>query len=204
MRIIKQRATLEGINGSEVMRKLERIGRVCWRSEKKIQAGSADKFVRTLIRRGHESVLEHVNVTAFLTVDRAIVQEITRHRIGSYSHESTRYVKYDDIEVILDNGDQDPQVRAMFESAMFSSEFVYKRLIERKIKPEVARDVLPLGLASQLVVTYNLRQWRHFFKLRYLGETGIPHPKIKELAGELLEQFMESLPVIFGDLKETK
>ena len=100
--IIPQRAELEVFDPVTAMKKLEKIGRVCYRSEDKITDESYKGFLRGLVSRGHDSVLEHVSVTAYLTVNRAIAQEITRHRIGSYTHESTRYVKYDDVEMIPD------------------------------------------------------------------------------------------------------
>ena len=157
---------------------------------------TADTFVRKLIKRKHESVLEHVSVTAYLTVDRAIAQEITRHRIGAYTHESTRYVKYDDIEVIMN-----PEEFASAYFTLLGSEILYRDMIASGKKPEIARDILPLCLASKLVVTYNLRQWMHFFKMRYVGETGRPHPKLKDSAEKLLQQFKEVLPVVFEDIK---
>ena len=191
---IEASAIIEAIDAEHIMKKLEGIGRVCYRSEDKIRWDSADKFVRNLIRRGHESVLEHVSVTANLVVDRAVAQEITRHRIGSYTHESTRYVKYNDIEVIMDKDLFDTNYMYLL-----GDQVAYNDMIANGVRPEIARDVLPICLASRLVVTYNLRQWRHFFKLRYVGSTGRPHPKIKHIAGLLLGQFKKELPVIFED-----
>ena len=136
---IEASAIIEAIDAGHIMKKLEGIGRVCYRSEDKIRCDSADKFVRNLIRRGHESVLEHVSVTAYLVVDRAVAQEITRHRIGSYSHESTRYVKYNDIEVIMD--------KDLFETnymQLLGDEVAYNDMIANGVKPETARDILPL------------------------------------------------------------
>jgi thymidylate synthase (FAD) len=206
MKKVRQEAILEKINGSEVLEKLEKIGRVCYRSEDKIKEGSAEKFVRNLIRRGHESVLEHVNVTAYLTVDRAIAQEITRHRIGSFTHESTRYVRYKELEVIVPMDMKlDPAGQMILESALLTCEATYRYLVkDQKIRPEMARDVLPLATASRLVVTFNLRQWRHFFRLRLLGETGSPHPKIQMVAMDLMDQFLKTIPVIFEDLMENE
>ena len=191
--IIPQKAELEIFDPVIAMKKLERIGRVCYRSENKITEESYKGFLRGLISRGHESVLEHVSVTAYLTVNRAIAQEITRHRIGSYTHESTRYVKYDDVEMIP-SFDR-PDMADWLDS-------IYNGLLEQGVPKELARDALPLCTASRLVVTYNLRQWRHFFRLRYAGSTGRPHPQIQELAGMLFEQFYEKMPILFEDIKK--
>lgn len=191
--IIPQRAELEVFDPVQAMKKLEKIGRVCYRSEDKITEESYKGFLRGLISRGHESVLEHVSVTAYLTVNRAIAQEITRHRIGSYTHESTRYVKYDDVEMIP-SFDR-PDMADWLDS-------IYHGLLEQGVPKELARDALPLCTASRLVVSYNLRQWRHFFRLRYVGTTGRPHPQIQELAGMLFGQFYEQMPILFEDIKK--
>ena len=191
--IIPQRAELEVFDPVTAMKKLERIGRVCYRSEDKITDESYKGFLRGLISRGHESVLEHVSVTAYLTVNRAIAQEITRHRIGSYTHESTRYVQYGDVEMIP-SFDR-PDMADWLDS-------IYRGLLEQGVHKELARDALPLCTASRLVVTYNLRQWRHFFRLRYVGTTGRPHPQIQELGGMLFEQFYERMPIVFEDIKK--
>lgn len=191
--IIPQKAELEIFDPVQAMQKLEKIGRVCYRSEDKITDESYKGFLRGLISRGHESVLEHVSVTAYLTVNRAIAQEITRHRIGSYTHESTRYVQYGDVELIpsFDRPDM-----------VYWLDSIYHGLLGQGVPKELARDALPLCTASRLVVTYNLRQWRHFFRLRYVGTTGRPHPQIQELAGMLFEQFYECMPIVFEDIKK--
>lgn len=191
--IIPQKAELEVFDPVTTMKKLEKIGRVCYRSEDKITEESYKGFLRGLISRGHESVLEHVSVTAYLTVNRAIAQEITRHRIGSYTHESTRYVQYGDVEMIP-SFDRPDMVDWL--------DSIYHGLLEQGVPKELARDALPLCTASRLVVTYNLRQWRHFFRLRYVGTTGRPHPQIQELAGMLFEQFYEKMPILFEDIKK--
>ena len=100
MKVVIQKVGMEPVNTQKVMNKLKVIGRVCRRNEDKTAEDSCETFVRELIKSGHESVLEHVSITVIMKVNRAIAQEITRHRIGSYSHESTRYVKYNELEII--------------------------------------------------------------------------------------------------------
>ena len=200
MRYIQQSAEVEKVDGVEVLRKIERIGRICYNSLDKITPTSYEGFVRGLIASGHESVLEHVSLTATVVVNRAIAQEITRHRIGSYTHESTRYIKYKDLRVIVD-----PMLQSEYTDTVLENvEELYIHGLNRGLPRELMRDILPLATASTLVMTYNLRQWRHFFKLRYLGTTGRPHPQIKALAGELLTQMQGMIPVVFDDMKEVE
>ena len=200
MRYIQQSAEVEKVDGVEVLRKIERIGRICYNSIDKITPTSYEGFVRGLITSGHESVLEHVSLTATVVVNRAIAQEITRHRIGSYTHESTRYIKYKDLRVVVD-----PMLQSEYTDTVLENvEELYILGLNRGLPRELMRDILPLATASTLVMTYNLRQWRHFFKLRYLGTTGRPHPQIKALAGELLAQMSDMIPVVFDDMKEER
>ena len=95
MRIIKPKIEiLDEINPEEILKKLEMCGRICYKSEKNITPESANKFISGIIRRGHESVIEHVNLSVKFIVDRGVSHEIVRHRIASYSQESTRYCNY--------------------------------------------------------------------------------------------------------------
>ena len=192
VKIIAQSAVLEKFDGIEALKKIERVARICYASQDKITEDSYLVFVKKLIESGHESVIEHVHVTAYAVVDRGIAQELTRHRIGSYTHESTRYVKYDELSIITDSSES----LYLFEFA----EKEYKRLLDSGVTAEIARDVLPLSTASHIVMTYNLRQWRNIFRQRYLGETGTPHPRMVSLMESLLKQFKESIPVIFDDI----
>jgi thymidylate synthase (FAD) len=187
-------------SGLEIIRNIEKYGRVCYRSESKTKENSAENFVRSAIKRGHFSIIEHEKMTARIICDRGVSHEIVRHRVGSYSQESTRYCDYSkdgSMQVIepfffADN-------REKYEDwldAMRNAEAAYKDLRGLGATPEEARSVLPNSLKTEMVVTYNLREWRHFFYLR--GSKG-SHPQIRQIAIMLLEKIKEYVPVIFDD-----
>lgn len=193
MRIGKQKVELLNPQSYEdLTEKIEIAGRVCYQSEPK---GDPEKFIRMIIKRGHESVLEHGSLTFKVRTNRAIANEIVRHRLASYSQESTRYVKYDDIEFIPGEKLKDPNL----ENLLLSAELAYKLLLTTDFKPEEARDILPNATATTLVMTMNFRELRHFLKLR-LDKAA--HPQIRELAGMMLEILKEKYPVFVEDIEK--
>lgn len=193
MRIGKQKVELLNPQSyEELTEKIEIAGRVCYQSEPK---GDPEKFIRMIIVRGHESVLEHGSLTFKIRTNRAIANEIVRHRLASYSQESTRYVKYDDIEFIPGEKLKDPNL----ENLLLSAELAYKLLLTTDFKPEEARDILPNATATTLVMTMNFRELRHFLKLR-LDKAA--HPQIRELAGMILEILKEKYPVFVEDIEK--
>lgn len=192
MRIGKQKVELLNPQSyEELTEKIEIAGRVCYQSEPK---GDPEKFIGMIIKRGHESVLEHGSLTFKVRTNRAIANEIVRHRLASYSQESTRYVKYDDIEFIP--GDRLGGSYA--EDMMMRIEEAYIFLIGQEFKAEEARDILPNATATTLVMTMNFRELRHFLKLR-LDKAA--HPQIRELAGMILEILKEKYPVFVEDIE---
>lgn len=195
----------------DMLRRVERIGRVCYKSEDRIEEGSAEKFIRGIIRRGHESVIEHGSITVKFICDRGVTHEIVRHRIASYSQESTRYCNYvkekfgSQITCIdlatgfrydLDD-ETDRKKYEVWQKAMENAERSYFQMIELGATPQEARSVLPNSLKTEIVMTMNLREWRHFFRLRTSRRA---HPQIAEIASALLEEFASRYPVFFGDL----
>ncbi len=192
------------INGREILAHIEKVGRVCYKSENNITEDSAEKFVAGIIRRGHEAVIEHYNITVKFTTDRGISHEIVRHRIASYAQESTRYCNYskdkfsNEITVIrpVDIQEGTPEYRDWLE-AMEAAEKYYFALLADGCKPQTARSVLPTCTKTEIMVTMNLREWRHFLKLR---SDAAAHPDIRVLARELLAQLKERIPVIFDDI----
>lgn len=199
MRIGKQKVELLYPQSyEELTEKIEIAGRVCYQSEPK---GDPEKFIRMIIKRGHESVLEHGSLTFKLRTNRAIANEIVRHRLASYSQESTRYVKYDDIEFIPWVDPRGLKVNHLYELEVLyhNIEFSYKKLIEDNFKPEEARDILPNATATTLVLTMNFRELRHFLKLR-LDKAA--HPQIRELAGMILDILKEKYPVFVEDIEK--
>lgn len=192
MRIGKQKVELLNPQPyEELTEKIEIAGRVCYQSEPK---GDPEKFIRMIIKRGHESVLEHGSLTFKVRTNRAIANEIVRHRLASYSQESTRYVKYDDIEFIPGDRLEGSYAGDM----LLGFENAYNFLIDQEFKPEEARDILPNATATTLVMTMNFRELRHFLKLR-LDKAA--HPQIRELAGMILEILKEKYPVFVEDIE---
>lgn len=212
MKVIKPSARIidEFSNGGiEELKKIERIGRCCYHSEDKITADgeSAKKFVSQLITRGHESVLEHVSATVEFICDRGISHEIVRHRLASYTQESTRYCNYADFERFPDGcvfiepcffpEKDDLNVYKTWHTACWDSEFEYLQLIKLGRTPQEARTVLPNSLATKLYVTANFREWRHILKLRCGAGA---NPQIKEIMLPLAAEFKSKIPIIFDDV----
>ena len=181
----------------DLLQDIERIGRVCYKSEHRITSSSAAPFVRNIITRGHESVLEHISITVRFVTDRAIANELVRHRIAAYSQESTRYCNYKDkIEFIYPKNISDKQLD-LIKAACACAATTYQALIADGATPEVARDVLPLCTKTELIATYNLREWRHILRLR---TDKAAHPKMRELMQTLLQFFQGLVPIIFDDI----
>lgn len=181
----------------DLLQDIERIGRVCYKSEHRITSSSAAPFVRSIIERGHESVLEHISITVRFVTDRAIANELVRHRIAAYSQESTRYCNYKDkIEFIYPWNVSDKQLQLIMEACACAAT-TYQALIADGATPEVARDVLPLCTKTELIATYNLREWRHVLRLR---TDKAAHPKMRELMQTLLQFFQGLVPIIFDDI----
>jgi len=203
MKIIKPGfEILDQINGEEILKRIERYGRTCYKSEDRITPGSAKKFVAMLLERGHESVIEHEKVTVRVICDRGVSHEIVRHRIASYSQESTRYCNYRSkgiqvIEPFFFVGEGNEKKYRLWQEAMEACEKAYNTLIELGCSPQEARSVLPNSLKTEIVITYNLRQWRHFFRLR---TAKMAHPQMQEIAIPLLKEFQRLIPVIFDDI----
>lgn len=195
---------MDDIDGAKILQKLERCGRVCYKSEDKITEGSAEKFIGMILKSGHESVLEHEKLTVKFICDRGVTHEIVRHRIASYSQESTRYCNYSKDKF----GNEltfirpcfwadDSEEYAVWKQAMEEIEKTYVILISLGAKPEEARSILPNSLKTEIVCTMNLREWRHFFRLRTAERA---HPQIREISVALLDELKKRIPVIFDDI----
>ena len=216
MRLIDQSVEiLTELDTAKIMQSIELYGRTCYKSEGRITDGSANAFVSRIIASGHESVIEHISLSARFITNRGVTHELVRHRIGSYSQESTRYCNYgsEDITYIIpvwlhiepgiydcDNGVGDLIcAERVWMEAMLESEVNYNTLINLGWKPQQAREVLPNSLKTDIVVTFNLREWRHFFKLR---TSKAAHPQMRAIALDLLRQMKVKLPIIFNDIRE--
>ena len=208
MKIINSSIKLEDeIDGQAILKKLERIGRTCYKSESNITDDSAERFIKNIIKNGHESVLEHVSISVRVICDRGVSHEIVRHRIASYSQESTRYCNYSNDKFgneltfikpcFFEEGSKGYEI---WKKSMQNIENEYMELIEVGAKPQEARSILPNSLKTEIVMTMNLREWRHFFKLRC---DKAAHPQTREIANMILKEFKEKIPVIFDDLYES-
>lgn len=181
---------------------IERTGRTCYKSEQRITPGSAEKFVKMLVELGHEAVIEHVHASVLFITNRGVTHELVRHRMASYAQESTRYVRYNGgMEFIKpiwwNDANYSQEQKDNWSNAMQLSEDLYHKALELGDKPEQARELLPHSLKTEIVVTANLREWRHIFKLRCSSKA---HPQIRMLMLDCLRGFAQEIPIVFDDL----
>lgn len=204
---------------------IEKCARTCYKSEEKITLSSANKLINMLIKSGHHSVLEHGFISVKFITDRAVTHELVRHRLVSYSQESQRYVSYKDgIKFIrptwvsaaylgtyktrkaingscnsLSNmvGYYENEKTKLWLYHMLKSENAYKDMIEMGLKPEQARTILPNSTKTEIVVSANVREWRHIFKLRCTKKA---YPQIRQLMTPLLLNVHKKIPILFDDL----
>lgn len=194
-------------DGDQMLANIAAAGRVCYQSESKSDDAA---FVRKRIKQGHESVLEHEKISVRIICDRGVSHELVRHRIASYSQESTRYCNYSkgkfgsELTFIRPYWDDRSisaemiRLRACWQEACLNAEWSYKKMIDAGCTPEAARAVLPNCLKTEIVMTANLREWRHFFKLRCAPAA---HPDMRIVANMLLTAFKDVVPVVFDDIE---
>ena len=205
---------LKGPKYDDLLKFIEKVGRTCYKSEDKITAESAENFVRGLIKRGHLAMIEHETITVKFVCDRGVSHELVRHRLASFAQESTRYCNYSgdqfgrEITVIQpcwlekpEDGYPETTDWDVWAQAMEDAEEKYMELLDMGWSPQQARTVLPNSLKTEVVVTMNIREWRHFFNLRAIGTTGAPHPQMKQVAWLAFDMFKENWPVFFEDLE---
>jgi len=204
MKIIEPFHVLEHeINGEEILARIEKAGRTCYKSEDAITADSGRAFVAKMIKMGHESVIEHFSLSVRFICDRGVSHELVRHRLASFSQESTRYCNYgkaDEITVIRPPF-WDEFVSASYMAwckAMANAERAYLDLIGRGASPQEARSVLPNSLKTEVVMTANLREWRTIFKQRTAKAA---HPQMRQIMIPFLRELQEKLPVVFDDIQ---
>lgn len=191
-----------------ILKNLELIGRTCYKSTDKITEGSAEAFLKVLIKNRHDAMLEHESVTVKFICDRGVSHEIVRHRMASFAQESTRYCNYtndkfgSELTFIRPFFFRDNECMDIWLKEMENIEKTYFDMITLGAKPEEARTVLPNSIKTELIMTANLREWRHFFKLRAAGVTGRPHPQMMEISVPLLFEMNEKIPIIFEDIIE--
>lgn len=192
------------IDGAAILKRLEQCGRVCYKSEAKITDTSAPAFVAGIIKRGHEAVLEHCSFTVKFICDRGVSHEIVRHRLAAYCQESTRYCNYskggfgEEITVIKPCfWDETDLKYAAWANLCSNAEDAYIDLVRSGATPQEARSVLPNSLKTEVVMTADIREWRHFLKLRC---SPAAHPQMREVALILLDKVHSLIPVCFDDI----
>ena len=203
------------------LEKIEVAARTCYKSEDRIRVGSAEKLVSNLIAAGHDAMLEHASISVKFICDRGVSHELVRHRMASYAQESTRYCNYTDegkfngeltfvkphwirksVDKILDDFTKDELSTDdpiyIFISVCIDSEQDYYELVKNVgLMPQDARGCLNHWVKTEVVMTANIREWRHFFKLR---ATRTAHPDMRRLALMTLKKFKEAVPVVFDDI----
>lgn len=194
---------IDNINGENILRKLEQIGRVCYKSENQITEESAYGFISKIISSGHESVIEHVSVSVKVVCDRGVSHEIVRHRLASYSQESTRYCNYSKSKFdgqltfikpnFLENGSE---LFELWKASMQNAENTYLAMLSGGATPQMARSVLPNSLKTEIIMTMNLREWRHFFRLRL---SSAAHPQMQQVAKIICEKLQREIPIVFDE-----
>lgn len=209
MKIIKAHADiLTPITGNE-LKFIEEVARTCYKSEQLITDESAASFVAGLMKRNHTAMLEHVSLSVRFVCDRGVSHELVRHRLASFAQESTRYCNYSKEKF----GNEITFIQPLFfeprtlkydiwKRACKEAEASYFWLIGEGATPQEARSVLPNSLKTEIVITANYREWRHFFDLRAARATGPAHPQMEEITVPLLYDVAEKIPVVFDDIVE--
>lgn len=202
MRLLKQ--SFEILSSTpNMLGHIEKCGRTAYKSENNMCDGSAEKFCRNIIKNGHESVLEHGNITVKLITDRGVSHELVRHRIASYTQESTRYCNYSsdkfdgEVAFILPSY---ATVNFLFKpwlSAIIYAEKRYFEMLSAGASPQQARDVLPNSLKTEVVITANIREWRNILKLRTDKSA---HPQMVAIMTDILTEFKKRFPILFDDI----
>lgn len=211
MRIIKpsyEILTPISDGGIKELQLIEKIGRVCYKSEERIteDGQSAKKFISDLIKKGHEAMIEHGSISVKFICDRGVSHELVRHRIASFAQESTRYCNYskdkfgNELTFILPcfwEGEEGSSNYNDWVSMMHSAEYFYLQMIDHGATPQEARSVLPNSLKTEITITANYREWRNIFKLRTAMAA---HPQMREIMRPLLDELKTRLPIIFDDI----
>lgn len=195
--ISNQVELLDNKSYEDILDKIETAGRTCYKSTKKDDIKAKEQFVRGLIKRGHESVIEHECLTFKIITDRAIANEIVRHRLSSYSQQSSRYVDLRNLQVIFPIGTKEDEIIFEILKCLHQCESSYKKLIDMGVKKDIARSVLPLATATELVMTMNFRSLRHFLKLRLHKSA---HENIRDVARQIYDIVKDKYPVFIEDL----
>lgn len=209
--ILTQQSVINGM-----LNRIEAAGRTCYKSEERRTGESAERFIAARLKDGHETIIEHESISVRIICDRGITHELVRHRLASYSQESTRYCNYSKDQfdnqltfiiplwLDLEEGPFDHCQMAKTYSpleiwlySMLNAESKYHDLLDQGWTPQQARSILPNSLKTEIVMTCNLREWRHVFKLR---TSKAAHPQMREIMIPMLIKFKKKIPIIFNDI----
>jgi thymidylate synthase (FAD) len=193
------------VDGKICLQVIENMARISHRSEDKQTEDSWRRFIpAVVIEHGDWSVVEHAYACVIFRVDRGITHELVRHRLFSFTQESTRFVNGrksypDGLEFIQPENIQKPSP-AYFSwlYACEAAEKTYLDMLDWGTRPQEARSILPNSLASTVAVTGNLRNWRHFFLMRTSKET---HPDFRRVTIPLLAEFKQRIPILYEDIE---
>ena len=182
---------------------IELAGRTCYKSEDNITYDSAERFIKSLMNKNHKSVLEHAKVTIRVICDRGVTHEIVRHRMASYSQESTRYCNYskdkfgNEITVIKPCFlEEDTKKYYLWLKTCENCEKAYFEMLNMGMTPQEARDILPNSLKTEIVMTMNISSWRNFLELR---NSKAAHPQMREVASMIYDEFEQKYPIfVYG------
>lgn len=224
MKLVKPSVNImDEVDGNKILKKLERCARVCHKSEEHIKEDSAEKLLRGIMKKGHESVIEHSSLTTHIICDRSTAQQLTRHRIAAYSVESQKYCDYKGLQVICPPSIQGNQPNCDVEielnnlyykheekslvdfktqiwcRAITQSYVVYKELRKRGVPSEDARSVLPNATKTEVVSTFNMRTWRHVLNISCDKHA---QWQIRDIMMLVLRTFHQNIPVLFDDIYE--
>lgn len=218
MKIIQPEVYISQYDGVAIMKNIEKACRTCYRSEGNITDDSYKTLLKNCINRGHESVLEHEKITVKLICDIGVYKDLTRHRIASFSIESTRYCNYgkdkfdNEIRFIqpiyyndawqIANYDgqamtEEEQKCYYWYNCMLNIEETYLDMAKLGCTPDEMRMILPHSTAAEVVMTANIREWKHILELRC---SKAAHPAVQQVMIPILLNFKENMPVIFEDV----
>ena len=205
MKIIDPYIEVEPIDGIKIMKNIEKACRTCYRSEGNITEDSYKKLLTNCITRGHESVLEHEKITVRINADIGVYKDLTRHRIASFSIESTRYCNYgkdkfdNEIKFINPcNIEEGTDLYRKWYEACKNIEEKYMEMAKLGATPDQMRMILPHSTASEIVMTANIREWKHVLELR---TTSHVHPAVRQVMIPLLQYFKKEMPEIFDSIE---
>lgn len=204
MNIIEPWIEIYNFDGKEIMKNIEKACRICYRSENKITEDSYKNLINNCITRGHESILEHEKVTIKMCCDIGVYKDLTRHRHASFSIESTRYCNYgkdkfnNEIKFIKPCNIEPGEIYGLWKNEMQNIEHTYQEMSKNGCTPDQMRMILPHSTAAELVMTANIREWKHILSLRC---SKYAHPSVQQVMIPLLLYFKKEMPEIFNAIE---